>query len=244
MGPRSSGSTGPTSHYLSVGSSSGSGTLLITGGSLSATLQYVGDYGGNGLVVQSGGVNSGELLFLGQAVGSSGTYNLTGGLQSCGEVMTGGGAAQFTQSGGTNSTSDLILGNFGSTGSPIQVYSLSGSGILSAGYESLWGGNGSGVFKQSGGMNAATFLAIGTSSTYSFTGGTLQVSGGLQNKGIFDGGEAAGTLTLRGSVILDFTTGSIVNTEAMSLAVGANSLVLVAPALIRRASSAPIPMPA
>ena len=133
----------------------------MTGGSLSATA-YVGEcvgYSGMGAFTQSGGTNSigpyyGS-LYLGYNPGSSGTYNLSGsGLLSPGisEYVGFSGTGSFTQSGGTNSlgnSNDLYLGGeAGGSG----TYNLSGSGLLTVGYEFL-GTFCTGAFTQTGGTN-------------------------------------------------------------------------------------------
>ena len=68
------------------------------------------------------------------------------------------GTGSFTQSGGTNSASNLYLGNnTGGNG----VYSLSGSGQVSAQSEYV-GSSGTGAFTQTGGSNTvASALYLG-----------------------------------------------------------------------------------
>ncbi len=154
----------------------------ISGGSLSASTEYVGKVG-PGTFAQSGGTssvssNSGG-LYLGYDSGSSGSYYLSGSgvLSAFAEYVasndalsgvTGGSLSAFTeyvgtfsngtftQSGGTNNVgSNLNLGyNAGSSGS----YNLSGSGALSASAEYL-GDSGAGTFIQSGGSNSVGYLS-------------------------------------------------------------------------------------
>ena len=92
----------------------------LSGGSLSATNQYVGK-GGTGLFTQSAGTNTlSGTLYLGYNSADSGTYNLsgTGKLSVATEYAGYSGTGNFTQSGGTNSVSgSLYLGyNSGSRG--------------------------------------------------------------------------------------------------------------------------------
>ena len=159
---------GETCGTLSLGGS-GSGTVKMTGGSLStASYQYVG-YSGTGTFMQSGGINgSGYFnLYLGYNAGSSGTYNLSGSGQlspSFYQYVGYSGPGTFTQSGGSHGAPSgsyadypvVYLGyNLGSSG----TYNLSG-GQFSP-YGETVGYSGSGTFTQSGGTNTD-----GTNSVY------------------------------------------------------------------------------
>ncbi len=121
-----------------------------------------------------------------------GTLSLGG--EGCGTVqMTGGGLSTnyqfvynpvynsgmgiFTQSGGTNSIAGCLFLDNGTGGSG--TYSLSGSGLLSAGEEHV-GDNGNGTFTQSGGTNTISnnnslFIGCyaGISGTYNLSGSGL-----------------------------------------------------------------------
>jgi len=129
-------------------------------------------------------INSGS-LFVGNGVGTLGTFNQSGGLLSVSNGDTtvgGGGPAAFNQSGGTHSTSYLFLGA-GAAG----TYNLSASGNLIAPNESVGFNYGSsGVFNQTGGTNTASnYINIGDGSppplyagpgTYNISGGTLDTA--------------------------------------------------------------------
>ncbi len=124
--------------YLDVGVFGGaSGTYNLSGsGNLTAnTNEYVGDIG-TGLFHQTGGTNmivgAANNLFLGYNVsGASGTYLLdagslsVGGSENIGYKVPGA----FTQTGGMNVASSLLVGASGATG----TYSLSGGGTLHTG---------------------------------------------------------------------------------------------------------------
>ncbi len=154
----------------------GSGTYSLSGGSLYATSEYVGDFGA-GSFTQSGGTNtiptsSGGTLSIGCASAGSGTYSLSSGsLSAPNEFVGQSGTGTFTQSGGTNSVPQGQFGfsvgfNSGASG----TYSLSG-GSLSAPVEYV-AYSGSGSFTQSGGTNAVfSVLAVG------FLGGSLGPAG-------------------------------------------------------------------
>ena len=170
---------GETCGTLSLGSNAGSGTVQMTGGSLSViSYECVGN-SGLGTFMQSGGTNNpgfnGDLILAGNP-GSSGSYNLSGSglLSSPWESVGYSGRGTFTQSGGTNTMnsnmSQLDLGRYaGGSG----AYNLSGSGLLSAGTEYV-GYSGTGTFTQSGGTNGTSSLYLGYnaggSGTYNLSG--------------------------------------------------------------------------
>lgn len=155
---------------LSLGSSAGSGTVWMKGGSLYVA-QFIGS-SGSGAFLQSGGTNGSAGLYLGYNPGSSGTYSLTssGQFSAVNEYLGYSGTADFVQTGGINRNSNLYLGyNQGASGN----YSLSGSGQCSSSYEYI-GYSGSGSFTQSGGTNCTSLLYLGdqpgSSGTYDLSG--------------------------------------------------------------------------
>ena len=185
--------TGDGCGTLSLGSTAGSGTVQMTGGSLSAGYTYVG-YSGTGTFTQSGGNNSITLansfpanpsLYLGYDAGSSGSYGLsgTGQLIAYSEYVGYSGAGNFVQSGGVNTLvygdGGLYLGySAGSSG----TYTLSGTAQLSlTNYSTEYiGYSGTGNFTQSGGVNdvGSSQLCLGysprSSGSYTLSGtGTL-----------------------------------------------------------------------
>ena len=178
-----------------------SGTFNLGGGSLSTYSEYIG-YSGTGTFVQSGGTNTlSNNLFLGYNSGSSGSYTLNGGSLTALYEEIGGPNSTFTQNGGTNTVMPggaLLIG--GGDG-----YTLGGTGVLSASYESFGGG----TFTQNAGTNTVgTQLSLGTaygSGTYSLNGGTLEtplVSSSGTSIFNFNGGtlqaSASGTSFLQG----------------------------------------------
>jgi hypothetical protein len=168
---------------------SGAATLTVAGGN-----EYIGA-SGTGTFNQTGGSNSvnegtsvvNPAFVVGFQTGSSGTYSLgpTGSLAATGSVAEsigyqGGGT--FIQTGGTNSCNGAFdLGSFsGSSG----LYSLGGSGVLSASFNEYVGYEGNGTFTQSGGTNTITgadSLLIGqylpATGNYILSGGLLALSG-------------------------------------------------------------------
>jgi autotransporter-associated beta strand protein len=161
--------------------SANSGTIQMTGGSLSATYnENVGNWG-TGTFNQSGGVNSlvnfGYSLNLANSAGFSGNYILGGmGLLSAPNESVGNyGTGTFNQSGGSNNVNGtLYLGYYsGSSGS----YGLSNSGALSV-TNAYVGNSGTGTFNQSGGTNSISTSLIlgngpGSSGSYSLSAGSL-----------------------------------------------------------------------
>ena len=145
------------------------GTLQVPRGRLSSPTQYVG-FSAAGSFLQSGGTNTiASGLYVGDGLGSSGSYGLSGsGLLSAANEYAGlGGSGVFTQSGGTNTVwNRLQVGTAAGTG----VYALSGSGLLSASAVDIDFG---GSFTQSGGtVSGSISLAVSPSSsgTYNLGG--------------------------------------------------------------------------
>lgn len=226
--------------YLDESGSGQSGTIEMTGGSLeNYTSDYIG-YSGKGTFTQSGGINSrhylvGSPFYLGYNTGANGTYNLygTGKLVQENEYIGYSGIGTFNQSGGTNSIwgdgpGNLYVGyNAGSSG----TYKLSGTGSLGADSEYIgWSNNSSGVFQQSGGTNYITsYLSIFTTGQYTLSGGTVQISGGLSNMGIFDFDHGPGVLNASTNSLINLAMhgSSLLNTGSATLNVGAGSLLIV-----------------
>ncbi|MGO9112862.1 MAG: beta strand repeat-containing protein [Thermoguttaceae bacterium] len=168
---------------LSLGSSAGSGTVLMTGGHVvELSYAYIGD-SGIGAFTQSGGTFPAafNLVVLGNNAGASGTYSLSGsGLLSAEYEDIGlSGIGSFTQTGGTNlcyypGGGDYDSGlTIGYSASSSGSYSLSGTGLLSASTEYI-GYSGTGNFTQTGGTNSAAALILGT---FAGSHGTYTLSG-------------------------------------------------------------------
>jgi autotransporter-associated beta strand protein len=178
---------GESCYTLSLGSTAGSGTMLVPGGSLSATYgEFVGQTG-IGTFTQTGGTNSaGDAnhgLFVGEMATSSGIYNLSGNglLRISSECVGYYGTGVFNQSGGTNSAFYLYLSYLGDNSPGNGVYNLTGNGLLTAFYEYV-GYDGMGTLNQSGGTNQLTTLYVGQygnekPGTYNLSGGLLILSG-------------------------------------------------------------------
>jgi hypothetical protein len=217
---------------LSLGSSTGSGTVIMTGGDFfQPSFVTVGNTG-IGTFVQIGGTSSEQQVELGNFAGGIGTYALSGGsLWGNSEVVGAAAAGVFNQSGGSNGTSEMYIGYVtGSSG----TYSLN-SGMLSAQIENV-GYQSAGNLIQSGGTNTVPLLLIATNSTYLLGGGVLQVSGTLMNRGVIQAsnlvnqGLFAGNgvpATLNAGSILDMSSGSWQNLGGISLNMGPNSLLIV-----------------
>jgi len=152
-------------------SGSASSVLSVSANDLTADFEYIGDSGagsnGVGTFTQSGGVNSvgyantnssGGGLYLGENSTDQGFYTLGGaGVltaypsgQAGGEVIGISGTGSFLQTGGTNTTSGLALGQ---NGGAIGTYTLGGTGSLVVPYSEIVGLQGTGSFNQCGGTN-------------------------------------------------------------------------------------------
>ncbi|MGA9041696.1 MAG: hypothetical protein WB421_14285, partial [Terriglobales bacterium] len=222
-------------NYLSLGDtgSTTSGSILMSGGSLTAAnVLYLGNLG-PGTFTQTGGTaNVTFTLSLGNGTtttSGTGLYNLTAGSLGVGtnEYIGYTSAGTLSQSGGTNnlvgSISYLTLGtNTGSSG----VYALSGTGTLIAPTEYV-GSGGTGTFNQTGGTNTVTSVLnlgnyTGINGTYNLSGsGVLSALSevvGNGGPGIFN--QTGGTNMVTGTGASPFVLGSgTYNLNAGSLVV-------------------------
>ena len=174
------------------------GTVQILAGQLPATSEYVGS-SGTATLVLSGGSNSaaGGTLYVGNNLGDSGTYILSGsGLLSVAcEYVGNAGSGSLTQSGGINTASTLF--NMGYYSGSLGTYCLSGGSLN---VPVLYVGSaGTGNFTQSGGTNAATGLILGVNAGGA---GTYNLNGGLMIVG--SGGVAQGS----GGAVFNFSGGT------------------------------------
>ncbi len=205
---------------------SGTGQLIVSGS------EYIGSYG-TATFIQSSGTNtvtsySSAGLYIGNGSGSRGSYILSGGgelsVLNTSEYIGYSGTGTFTHSAGTNQAGNVYLGyNSGSSG----AYNLSNTGQLTAKGEYI-GYAATGLFEQSGGANSANYVSIGPNGKYKFTGGTLQLNGGLDNLGTLDLDGSPAVINATGSIINFARSGGILkNTQAASLIMDANSLLIV-----------------
>ena len=192
-----------------------SGTLLVDNLTVGSGSTGAGTYG-TGVFTQIGGLvdlthsgGSGQ-LYIGDAAGSNGSYTMQGGSLKANDEFVGVssstsgtqvGQRSFIQSGGTNTTGNLTLGNYsGATG----AYTLSGgaSSQLSAANEYI-GSSGSGSFTQEGGVNSVSGFQIlgynsGGNGNYNLSGGSLTSAYeliGNAGTGIFNQSNGVNTIT-------------------------------------------------
>jgi fibronectin-binding autotransporter adhesin len=199
-----SGSSTSSISRLTLGSSAGGvGNYTFSGGALSAGTLIVGSAGA-GTLVQSGGSATATTFTLAQNPGSTGTYSLSAGtLRIIGSETTTGGSSQFIQTGGTHTVTTATIGANGTPGATAS-YSLSdgalnatslyvgGDSISSFGQGTLTINGGSaniiGAVKvydapgtalnlSAGTLAAASLDVSGNPSRFSWTGGTLSLSG-------------------------------------------------------------------
>ncbi len=206
-------STNTLTGTLTLGTTStGSGTYILSGGTLSVGNNEIIGNSGSGTFTQSGGTNSASnFLRVGNFSGATGTYNLMSGgslTVSGSEDVGNSGTGSFTNSGGTDTvTGYLIVGNgSGSTG----TYTLSGAGSLSVGGDEHIGYSGSGAFTQTGGTNAVSgdlYLGnnSGASGSYNLNGGLLDPADEyLGYSGTASFTQSGGTNTVTGDFYLGF----------------------------------------
>lgn len=162
------GSNNVTGGTLYLGAASGiAGTYALSAGAVNVDGSLIVGELGTGNFQQSGGsVTLGSGLSLGTLSGGVGTYELSGPtatstLSASTEYIGESGSGTFTQTGGTNTTGNLILAaNAGATG----TYNLNG-GSLNAGTVQV---NAGGTFNFNGGAVAFT--------NFNLNGGAVQAS--------------------------------------------------------------------
>ncbi len=195
------------------------GTYYLTGGQLNLSGEayegitlglQIGQSAPGSTFAQSGGTLNVAGIIVGGGWESSGAYNLTAGQVIAGTEAIGmdqrwgsGSSGTFTQSGGTNSVTSLVLGYFGGDSG---TFNLNGGLLDLAAAPSL--GGGAGTFNFGGGTLAAsapwssslnmTLTGSGGAGTVDTTGGNISLSGILSGSGGLTK-VGAGTLTLTGS---------------------------------------------
>ena len=128
-------------------------------------------------------------LVLAQSAGSVGKYTMgpalgsTGALNVTGKTIVGlAGEGTFTQSSGTHTTGDLVLGQ-----DSLSTGTYSQSGTLTVTGKTVVGQSGKGTFDQNGGTHTTGTLVLGevwrpesegAVGTYNLKGGTLTATGG------------------------------------------------------------------
>jgi hypothetical protein len=173
--------------YLTMGWQPGSsGTITLSGGTITTSGTFVGYYG-NGVFNHSGGVHNANRLYIGSNLNgtnpaSVGVYSMSNGAVlnvADSEFVAYGARGAFNQTGGSHtltgtSNTNLYVG-YGAASSG--TFNLSG-GTLSvpSGNESI-GNDGIGVFNQSAGVNS---MGPGND-TYSFAVGRRYTGSGTYN---------------------------------------------------------------
>ena len=198
----------------------GSGTYNLSGSGQMSAYELVVGWAGTGTFEQTGGTNT---LIL-QLELENGMYNLSGtGQLSAPREDINNSDTGFTQSGGTNTISgDFRVRHEG-------TYNLGGTGQLSAPFEYI-GDSGQfeeGLFRQTGGTNKTSYLYIDNLGRYELGGGTLEITSGFSNQGVFDGSGGGSLLLNSTNCLVDFTQGTFQNAKSISLNIGANSLIIV-----------------
>jgi hypothetical protein len=183
------------------------GTLNLGGNSINVGILTLGKESGyQGSYTLASGKNIlTDYLCVGSA--GTGTFTQTGGTNTTNQNLylgyKAGGGGTYNQSGGTNTViGSLYVGYAGaSADAPAGwgMYTLSGTGQLTAGYEVI-GVSGIGIFVQTGGTNAMNHLYLGYNAgaegTYNQSGGTNTITNGL-DLGTNPGGN--GTYNLSGT---------------------------------------------
>ena len=197
-----------------VGYQSGSGgTCNLSGnGFLISTAEYLGT-SGESVFTQTGGTNSvASYLDLSDYSGSSGTYNLNGGLLKVGNLMAGSGTAQFNFSGGTLQT----LSSF-TTSLPISLAASGGIGTIDTCGNAV---TFSGQFSGPGGLAKAGSGTLFLSSSNSYSGG-IAINAGTVN--FVAGALGTETITMGGGT-LQWASGNTQDVSRNLATIGAGAI--------------------
>ena len=193
---QSGGTNTATSSDLTVGVVAfSSGTYGLSGnGVLSAPAEYIG-YQGTGSFAQSGGSNevSGTLT-LAYSNGSTGTYNLNGGLLRLGGLSQGNGTTSFSIGAATFQAGALFA-----TSVPITLSQAGGTAVFdTSGYSLTLNGALSGA----GGLQKISQGTLVLAASNGYTGPTTLTAGMLEAAN-GNSGSATGsnTVTLNGGVL-------------------------------------------
>ena len=84
----------------------------------------------------------------------------------------------------------------------------------------------SGTFTQTGGTNTATYIKVGSSGTYTLSGGTLNIKGSIYNQGIWDLLNSSAVINASSS-FLDLTGHKLINAGNVSINLDSHSLLIV-----------------
>ena len=208
---------------------SGRGSYRIEAGGLMVSgNMVVAQGGGTGTLVQTGGdVVVASFLTIGDDLGASGNYQLSGGSLKADNTILGGGflgtpgaggTGSFVQTGGSFQTGFLNMGGGGFTQKGQGSYTLS-SGQLIIDNNLVMGNGvgGSAQFTQTGGsvqVNSPGFGAYVHNGTYSMSGGTLSVANtvyvgdaGIGVLNVSGGSLSAASIANKGT--LNYSAGSI-----------------------------------
>jgi fibronectin-binding autotransporter adhesin len=191
------------SNLLSIGAAAGASGTYNLGDALSAPQINVGD-NGTGTLTQTSGTINASTITIGNNLGSSGTFALSGGTVAVTAVVVGlKGTGAVIQTGGSITiNSDLDVGK-GNTG----TYMIAdASAVLSITGNLDLGGLGNGAFTQTLGTVSVNTLNLGAlaNGTYNLNGGTLTAK------------QIAATTQSGGSGIFNLEEGGVLNLAATS----------------------------
>ena len=191
-----------------IGFSSGSGTLAMTGGSLTQSVGPTALQMNNGLLDVQGGSVTVNALAAGQTYNSRSAVTVSGGTIAIAEsaVIGSSGTATLAMTGGLMTAKSLSLGD-ASAGSGANAFKGNGTVTVSGGtiaisQSALIGNVGSGTLTLNGGLvTVGGTLSRTTSSTINLnSGGTLQIGTGGTG-GVLLGG--TGSLLNNGTLIFN-----------------------------------------
>jgi len=174
----------------------------------------------------------GQVLSKDTLVGTSGRGHFiqSGGMHTVQQTLTIGGSYPFVLSTPPPEGIDLVPIEFLSNSVyyyPPSLsegrYELSG-GLLATQREVI---DRYGLLRQTGGSNTVGYLSVLSGGQYQYLAGSLNITKGLDLRGTLDFGDNG--VTLSGTGILDFSGGTLAGSQNASLAVGPDSLIILAP---------------
>ena len=220
--------SGETCDTLSLGSSAGAGSVLMTAGGLSVvSYEYIGN-SGIGNFVQSGGMNMapGEVN-VGFSVDSCGAYSLSanGQLTSPYENIGNSGSGSFTQSGGTNSTGSLYIGfhntSSGTYGLTAAASFLRRASMLASTPAPRCSSRAAASIARPTSASAAEHVIFSRRHVADSRPKHFYRRGNVGRR------QRAGSLVIGGSNIIDLSHGALVNASSLAVSVGSSSLLIV-----------------
>ena len=196
--------------------SAGGGQMNQSGGLLQAgTLQLGVQSGASGVYGMTAGTLVATNLLLASSPGATGAFSFSNGFISANTETVGyGGMADFSQSGGQNSSHTMGVGTRGGP----STYTLT-AGVLTGNSLSL-GTTGNGFLNQSGGTVNFGQVTAGSGGTYNLSGGTLSAQSLSTGLSFSQSGGTISTSTLNVGNGIFSTSGGTIGSSSLQVVSG------------------------